>query len=120
MNTSLYAFYGSLRRGMRLHAQFKQALQYEYSVWLPGFDMFSLGNYPYIIKTENASHKILVEVTKVLDEETKKCIHDIEIEAGYIYEKINVGEDEMIIYLFKEPANNLRIESGDWVTFFGQ
>ncbi len=120
MSQSLYAFYGSLRRGMRLHKQFKTTLRYSYSAWLKGYDLYSLGNYPIAVKSFDPAHQILVEVTRISDEETEKDIHQIEIDAGYYTEKIQIGDDEVIIFLHDEVANNLRIDSGDWVTFFRQ
>ncbi len=120
MSRSLYAFYGSLRRGMRLHKQFKNDLQYLYSVWLSGYDLYSLGNYPYALKSTDQTHKILVEVMDILDPETEKTIFKIESDAGYASHKIMIGDDPVIIFLYKEPANNLRIDSGDWGIFFGQ
>jgi gamma-glutamylcyclotransferase (GGCT)/AIG2-like uncharacterized protein YtfP len=120
MSKSLYAFYGSLRRGMRLHNQFKSDLHYSHSAWLKGYDLYSLGNYPFAVKSSDSSHKILVEVTEILNVETEKSIHDIELEAGYYAEKILIGDNLVTIFLFEEAANYLRIDSGDWVIFFGQ
>ncbi len=120
MSQTLYAFYGSLRRGMRLHKQFKNDLHYSYSAWLKGYALYSLGNYPFAIKSPNPAHKILVEVTWISDAETERSIRDIEMEAGYYTEKIQVGDDQATLFLFEEAANNLRIDSGDWVVFFGQ
>lgn len=120
MSQSLYAFYGSLRRGMRLHNQFKCDLHYSHSIWLKGYDLYSLGNYPFAVRSSDPSRKILIEVTRILNAETEKSIYDIEIAAGYYAEKIQVGDDLVTIFLFEEVANNMRIDSGDWVIFFGQ
>ncbi len=120
MSKSLYAFYGSLRRGMRLRKQFRTDLRYSYSAWLKGYALYSLGNYPFAVKSQDGKHKILVEVTQILHLETEKTIIDIETQAGYQAEKIEVGEDLVTIFLFEQAANNLRIDSGDWVSFFGQ
>lgn len=79
-----------------------------------------MGEYPCAVKSYDLTHKILVEVTGISNEESEKKIHDIEIEAGYYVEKIKIGDDLISIYLFEKPTNNLRIESGDWVSFFGQ
>ncbi len=100
--------------------QFKSDLHYVYSAWLKGYELYSLGNYPCAIKSSDPAHKILVEVMLISELETEKNICDIEIEAGYYAEKIQVGDDQVTIFLFEEAANNLRIKSGDWVTFFGQ
>jgi gamma-glutamylcyclotransferase (GGCT)/AIG2-like uncharacterized protein YtfP len=104
---------------MRLHKQFHEHLHYLYSAWLPGYTMYTLGNYPFIVKTTDPSQKILIEVTGVHDLETQETINKIELDAGYVSEKIIVRNDEVTIFLFNSPANNMRIESGDWVTFFG-
>lgn len=120
MSHSLYAFYGSLRRGMRLHQQFNNDLQYLYSAWLPGYDLYSLGNYPYALGSDYSTHKIMVEVMRILDPETERSICKIENDAGYYAEEIQIVNDSVTIFLFEAPANNLRITSGDWGIFFGQ
>jgi len=120
MSHSLYAFYGSLRRGMRLHKQFKNDLHYCYNVWLKGYVLYSSGNYPFAVKSNDPSHKILVEVTQITNAETEKYINQLEIDAGYYAEKIHIGENHLTIFLFEQAANNVRIDSGDWVIFFGQ
>jgi len=104
---------------MRLHYQFKNSLQYHYSIWLQGYDMFTLGNYPYAVSCDNLNHKILVEVMHINDPEVAETIHQIEIEAGYFAKQIKLGNELLTLYLFEKPANNLRIDSGDWVIFFG-
>ena len=120
MGRSLYAFYGSLRRGMRLHKQFKNDLLYLYNGWLQGYDLYSLGNYPYAIKCADPSHRMLVEVMMILNPETENAIINIECDAGYYAHKIMIGDDQVTIFLYDKPANNLRIDSGDWGIFFGQ
>jgi len=104
---------------MRLHQQFKSNLHYQYSAWLSGYDLYSLGNYPYAVKSSDPTHKILVEVMDVSDAETERNIYTLEIDAGYYADKIRVGDDFVTIFLFEQPANNLRIVSGDWGIFFG-
>jgi gamma-glutamylcyclotransferase (GGCT)/AIG2-like uncharacterized protein YtfP len=118
MSQSLYAFYGSLRRGMRLHHQFKNDLKYRYHVWLSGYDLFSLGNYPYAVKSHDPAHRMLVEVVAISNVETENTIHKIEIEAGYYAEQISIGDDRVTLFLYEAAANNLRIDSGDWCIFF--
>ena len=120
MGQSLYAFYGSLRRGMRLHNQFKNDLHYLYSAWITGYELYSLGNYPYALHSLDPSHKILVEVMRISDPETERVIQKIETDAGYYFKGIQIGDDQVTIFLFEDPANNLRIASGDWGIFFGQ
>lgn len=122
MNThNYYAFYGSLRRGMRLYNQFAGALHYQYSAWLNGYELYSLGNYPYAVKSVNQKSKILVEVFTIPDVEVKREIMEIEKGAGYFLEQVEFGKKTLNIFLYEEPvANNLRLVSGDWVSFFRQ
>jgi gamma-glutamylcyclotransferase (GGCT)/AIG2-like uncharacterized protein YtfP len=87
---------------------------------LKGYDLYSLGNYPFAIKSVDPNRKILVELTRISDDETEKSIGDIERQAGYVADKIQLGDDIVTIFLFEDAANNLRIDSGDWVAFFGQ
>jgi gamma-glutamylcyclotransferase (GGCT)/AIG2-like uncharacterized protein YtfP len=89
-------------------------------VWLPGYDLYSLGNYPYALKSPDSTHKILVEVMMVLTSETESEILKIECDAGYYVHKIQIAADDVTIFLFEDTANNLRIDSGDWGVFFGQ
>jgi gamma-glutamylcyclotransferase (GGCT)/AIG2-like uncharacterized protein YtfP len=105
---------------MRLHKQFKNSLHYSHSTWLKGYDLYAIGNYPCAVKSLDQTHKILVEVMWFSDVEAETAIHKIEMEAGYHAEKIQIGNDPVTIFLFEEAANNLRIDSGDWVIFFGQ
>jgi gamma-glutamylcyclotransferase (GGCT)/AIG2-like uncharacterized protein YtfP len=115
---SKYAFYGSLRRGMRLYDQYKLSLKYLNSVWLQGFDLYSLGNYPYAIRSENQKNKILVEIFEITNKETEQEIINIEIEAGYVIEEILIDGEVIKIFLFENSTNDRKVDSGDWVTFF--
>jgi gamma-glutamylcyclotransferase (GGCT)/AIG2-like uncharacterized protein YtfP len=119
--SNLYAFYGSLRRGMRLYNQFAGSLHYQYSAWLNGYELYSLGNYPYAVKSDNPKSKILVEVFSISDEEAEKEIQEIEKGAGYFSDRVMFGKKSLNIFLYQEPVtNNMRVESGDWVSFFRQ
>lgn len=116
----MYAFYGSLRRGMELHKKFESDLQYKFSIWLPGYELYSLGSYPCAVHTQNMSSKILVEVMKITNPNVAKEIFDIEIHAGYFYEHIQIKYEDVGIYLYKQATNNSKVIGGDWVTFFGE
>jgi gamma-glutamylcyclotransferase (GGCT)/AIG2-like uncharacterized protein YtfP len=89
-------------------------------VWLQGYDLYSLGNYPYAVKSSDPTHRLLVEVVIISDPETEKTISKIELDAGYSCQTITIGDYPVTIFLFNEPTNNLRIDSGDWSNFFGQ
>ncbi len=114
---STYAFYGSLRRGMKYYEEFKAGLQYHYSFWLTGYDLYSLGPYPFAIKS-TPENKILVEVMKVTDREVEKKIYEIEMNAGYFYTDILMKDKPVGIFLYETAANYPQVSHGDWVKFF--
>ncbi|HEX5170563.1 MAG TPA: gamma-glutamylcyclotransferase [Cyclobacteriaceae bacterium] len=113
----LYAFYGTLRLGMENHTLFERGMQFLNTVELKGFRLISLGEYPYAVKSTNPAQSIIAELF-FLDDLTAKSIHDIEIEAGYYYDEIQIDQNLYGIYLFKE-ANpyDEEIGSGDWASF---
>jgi gamma-glutamylcyclotransferase (GGCT)/AIG2-like uncharacterized protein YtfP len=116
---SIYAFYGSLRRGMSYYEEFKQGLNYQYSHWLKGYDLYSLGPYPFAVKTSNPTSKILVEVMKIEDPFIERRIFQIEMDAGYYFEDILIQDKKIGIFLYKSAANYPQVHHGDWVKFFG-
>jgi gamma-glutamylcyclotransferase (GGCT)/AIG2-like uncharacterized protein YtfP len=116
---SMYAFYGSLRRGMKLYESFKPALDYQFSFWLPGYDLYALTDYPCAVKSNLATSKILCEVMKINDDAVAKEIYKIEMDAGYYYADIIIKNTPVGIYLYESGANYHRVDHGDWVKFFG-
>lgn len=116
---SVYAFYGSLRRGMKLYDAFKPALDYQYSLWLPGYDLFALTDYPCAVKSNSPNSKILIEVMKINNNDVAKEIFNIEMAAGYCYTDIKIRNSSVGIFLFESGANYQRVDHGDWVKFFG-
>jgi gamma-glutamylcyclotransferase (GGCT)/AIG2-like uncharacterized protein YtfP len=116
---SVYAFYGSLRRGMSYYEEFRQGLNYQYSLWLKGYDLFSLGPYPCAVKTDNPDSKIMIEVMKIGDPDIEKSIVKIEMDAGYYCEDIMIQGKRAGIFLYKSAANYPHVYHGDWVKFFG-
>lgn len=119
--TNLYAFYGSLRRGMRLYNQFSSTLHYRHSAWLKGYELFSLGNYPGAVESTRSGAKILVEIFEITDPQVEKELIEIERGAGYYLTQIPMGADTLNLFLYEhDAANNMRVESGDWVSFFRQ
>jgi gamma-glutamylcyclotransferase (GGCT)/AIG2-like uncharacterized protein YtfP len=114
-----YAFYGSLRRGMPLYQEFQAGLRYQFSQWLTGYDLFSLGAYPCAVKSSNPNSKILIEVMQVHHPETERKIQEIEMNAGYHVTTISIQEQPVKIYVFENASNYPIVMHGDWVTFFG-
>ncbi len=116
---SLYAFYGSLRKGMSNYELYKEAMVYLYSVHLKGFKLYSMGEYPCIVKSDT-DKTIVAEVVKITNPVIEKEIHDMEIEEGYFYDEVTIQNDQVGIYLYKAIENFIEVKEGDWVTFFRQ
>ena len=120
MNTkSLYAFYGSLRRGMMYYEVYKDGLEYQFSAQVEGFKLYALKDYPFAIKTSQSKDIIVVEVFKVINSDTEKKIHELELGVGYYYDEIKIKSVATGIYLFRTPENYPEVKGGDWVKFFG-
>lgn len=98
---------------------YQKSLEYVSHVWLRGFKLYSLGDYPYAVKTPDQTSAILVEVFKIQDPAIRSSIHQLELNAGYFLEYITLSEGLVGIYLFSEAGNNPKVKSGDWVEFFG-
>jgi len=114
----LYAFYGSLRRGMENYLHYQDGLEYLYSLRLQGFRVYSLGPYPAAVKTGNQSHSMVVEVFRISKREVAQSIHELEINAGYYFDTLTIAGEQVGIYLFKSCENYREVSSGDWVRFF--
>jgi len=117
-NVSQYAFYGSLRKGMYNFEIYKDHLQYVSTQTLQGFRLYALEYYPIAVRTEESQDIITVELFKITDSTTEINIHNLEIEAGYYFERIKVNGYETGIYLFEENLNYPLVKSGDWVEYF--
>jgi gamma-glutamylcyclotransferase (GGCT)/AIG2-like uncharacterized protein YtfP len=115
---SLYAFYGSLRRGMENYEPLKSNLRYQFSAWLTGYQLYSLGPYPFAIRTGSPTDKILVEVFEVANLETEQTIDQIEMDAGYFRDTITIDGHSVKLYLYKNKADYPFVFGGDWVKFF--
>src|SRR6187549_2926460 len=114
----LYAFYGSLRLGMENYNRFKDGLEFLRKEELRGFKLFSLTDYPYAIATENPADCMVVELFKITNSKTEELIHEVEMNAGYIFANIEIAKQKFGIYLFTEAkANDVCVESGDWVIY---
>jgi gamma-glutamylcyclotransferase (GGCT)/AIG2-like uncharacterized protein YtfP len=118
MTPHLYAFYGSLRRGLQNHERFKAHLRYRFSSWLKGYQLYSLGDFPFAVRSAKADDKILVEVVEVTDPQIQKQLDDLELGYGYHIENILIEEQPVKIYLFKDKANYPLVPSGDWAKSF--
>jgi gamma-glutamylcyclotransferase (GGCT)/AIG2-like uncharacterized protein YtfP len=115
---SQYAFYGTLRRGEENYALYRQDLIYLRTVILPGYKMYSLREYPYIIKSEKLVDTIVADLFKITSAETEQMIHEMELEAGYVFSEVEIADIKFGIYLFKaKNDNHPEVGSGDWSSF---
>ena len=115
---NLYAFYGSLRRGLHNHEKFRPVLHYQFSCWVKGFQLHSLGEFPFAIRTGEIEGVILVEIFEIRDLAIEKEIDLLELGYGYHIETILIDEQPVKIYLFNEKANYPLVSGGDWMKFF--
>jgi len=116
---SLYAFYGSLRKGMNNYELYKEAMDYLFSARLKGFKLYSRGQYPCVIKSGERD-SVLVEVFKIIDPLFERKIHEMEMSEGYTYEEVMIDDQNIGIYVFEDVRNFQEVKSGDWVSFFRQ
>lgn len=113
-----YAFYGSLRKGLENFALYQQDLRYLRTVKINGFKMYSLGDYPYIVRSSNDADVIIADLFQIVKVETEQNIHNMELEAGYIFSEVDIGAIKFGIYLFDQPALGTLMESpADWRVF---
>lgn len=115
---SLFAFYGTLRKGMENHYLLGSQTKYLKRVKLPGYKLFSLIEYPYAVKSRLMSDMIVAELFHVPDTSIQQYIHSMELEAGYYYYEIPLAGKKYGIYLFSEEGkDDEQIVSGDWAEY---
>lgn len=115
---SLYAFYGSLRCGLENYQAYGNgALRHLHTCRIAGFRMYSMGSYPYAIRSFN-EEQICVELFRITDQAVERAIHEMELEAEYYYDEVEIDGRKFGIYLFRqERPGDLHITDGDWKDF---
>jgi gamma-glutamylcyclotransferase (GGCT)/AIG2-like uncharacterized protein YtfP len=114
----LYAFYGTLRKGMDNYSIYRHGMTYRQTVILEGFRMYSLGDYPYAIPTSTGS---IVADLFFVDKAMSRAIDAMEVDAGYFYGEVVVDRDPYGIYLFHRAfEGDKEIVSGDWLKFLSE
>ena len=112
-----YAFYGSLRKDQY---NFRQGMEYQKTVEITGFKLFSLGAYPCAIQTGNEDDKLTVDLFTVTGQ-NENSIHRMEIGAGYDYKEVEIDGKMFGIYVYPTDFLNRladrRVPEGDWVKF---
>ncbi len=104
---------------MHNYEHYKTQLEYIETTRISGYALFALEDYPYVVRSNKETDLLVIEIFKIEDQNTREHIHRLELEAGYVFEWIDVEGKKVGIYLFERPTNNSRVESGDWVEFFG-
>jgi len=98
---------------------YKADLKYLKTSRIYGYELYALEEYPYAVKSLTSLNSIVIEIFEIQNESVAKNIYQMELDAGYIFELIEVDREKVGIYLFEQPGNNPRVQSGDWVEFFG-
>lgn len=113
--------YGTLRKGQIRHEVLKGSLFIGYGL-LKGYDMYSLGNFPAIVKGNGIVYgevySINEETLKILDyiegvdyELYKRELQTIELESGEVI--------EAFVYVFSGNLSGATyIREGDWLKAF--
>ena len=117
--TDLFAFYGSLRKGMSNYKTYQHYLEYVSTNRLTGYAMYALTEYPYAVHSAKLSDSMVIEIYRIKNEAVKEKIYHLELDAGYIFDQIEIEGKTVGIYLFREPGNDPKVISGDWVEFYG-
>ena len=114
----LYAFYGSLRKGMDNYNLYSHSLNFISQTSISGYKMFSLTYYPYGVWTNDLNDKIVVDLFKISDAETEEMIHGMEIDAGYILQHVMIAKQKFGIYVFQNfNPQDKQVLSGDWLKY---
>lgn len=115
---SQYAFYGSLMMGMENYLHYERHLKFLAKVHLSGFKMFSLKQYPYVIRSIDPNDKIVAELYKVIDIKTEQSIHELEMEEGYIFSEVEIADNKFGIYVFESHvSDSAEVLNGDWRSY---
>src|SRR5215469_16772056 len=103
----LLAVYGTLRNGGHLHERFMTgASPISEEIELQGYEMFSLGGYPYVTAGKG---KITVEVYD-LESEVFDKIRNMECGSGYTDETIMTGFGLVHIFVFSADKHKQETE----------
>lgn len=115
----IYAFYGSLRKGMSNHRKYRHGLSLLFVESLSGYRLHAMRYYPYAVKTGLQTDTTVVEVYKIIDPVVERAIHDLELSVGYHYDEVAIRGMRTGIYLYLTTGPEPLVEDGDWVKFFG-
>ena len=111
------AVYGSLKQGFHNHSVMRQAGgQYEKSVRISGYDLYSLGSFPAIVEGEGS---VECEVYAVEDIQPLDWLEgyreESEEDSFYLRRSVSVDGEDVFLYVFNGDVAGLeRVEDGVW------
>lgn len=111
---SKFAVYGSLREGHGNNRMLQDSHLISREV-LKGWDMYSLGSFPYVVRGRG---KIVVEVYEITDREIGPIV-GMEHGAGYRVELVNTSVGLAGLFAMPYPLKNymVAVPGGDWTTY---
>ena len=71
------------------------------------------------MRSDDKESTLVIEIFKVKGASARQAIHDLEVGAGYVFELIEIDNKKVGIYIFERPGDDPRVESGDWISFYG-
>ena len=116
-----YAFYGTLRLKMENFFPYQEYIKFVKTAEIAGFKMYSLGEYPYIVRTGREKDTIVCDLCYIRNSWVGREIDVMEIEAGYACENIEMDGQTFRIFVYKNYIPGTQgIQSGDWVRLIGE
>lgn len=113
----LYALYGSLRAGMSNRGPFAHALEAIKTIRIPGFRMYALRYYPYVVETGSPADTIVVEINRVTDRDTEQKMIEFEASVGYQVKAFTHEGMTFSMFIFPQAGAHPVVAGGDWVEF---
>ena len=107
--------YGSLRKGMGNNGYFLGTSKYLGKAMVDGFQMFSLGAFPYVRPNVKSTYSLVVDIYDI-DDKTFKNIDMLEGYPSFYNRKEATTTDGVTgwIYFIDRPGEE-EVLSGDWV-----
>jgi len=117
-NNNNVLLYGSLRKGNynyeRFMDYFPKGLEFKSTTTIKGFDLYDLGSYPGIKKSDDPEKVLVVDIMTCSDD-CFNSINRMELGAGYSAETVMIDETPYTIYLYEGRVNPSRlVATGDW------
>jgi len=112
-------FYGSLREGHYNHSYFEESFGKENFKCIgmreiKGYDLYSLGSYPAVIKSSDPESVVVMEEFEI-SEQAYDSVKRMELGAGY--HEVET-EDGFVFYAQnRDMSNRQRVENGDWTKY---